>query len=302
MIKYCIVLLLKLGRVEKKKLLVLLLALLMIVGCSSADPKPAEDPKPTEPAPSTGNEDPAPSDEVTDMTAEITWWAFSTFATVDDTSGKYEESLVAKFNEKHPNIKVNVEMIGFQNGPERIITAIQGGTAPDVLFDAPGRIIDYGRAGDLVALDDMIEETGLKDDITPEYILQPSLDGTNYWMYPTSTAPFVMAVNKTSLEKESLFDKVPQEGARTLTTAEFEELSKEMQAKCYKGVEIYAGDQGGAAGIRAQSVNDINEIMSVVDLPVIGIIKRNYEDSEIYITATRKEVEELLTTNCQMIA
>lgn len=63
-----------------------------------------------------------------------------------------------------------------------------------------------------------------------------------------------------------------------------------------------AAQQAGAAGIRAQGVDDINEIMSVVDLPVIGIIKRNYEDSDVYITSTKREVEELLSTNCQMIA
>lgn len=63
-----------------------------------------------------------------------------------------------------------------------------------------------------------------------------------------------------------------------------------------------AAKQGGAAGIRAQSVDDINEIMKVCDLPMIGIIKRNYEDSEVYITPTKKEVMELLSTKCQIIA
>lgn len=63
-----------------------------------------------------------------------------------------------------------------------------------------------------------------------------------------------------------------------------------------------AAKQGGAAGIRAQGVDDIIEIMNVVDLPVIGIIKRNYDDSDIYITSTKKEVKELLQTRCQMIA
>ncbi|MFQ6794149.1 MAG: N-acetylmannosamine-6-phosphate 2-epimerase [Thomasclavelia sp.] len=63
-----------------------------------------------------------------------------------------------------------------------------------------------------------------------------------------------------------------------------------------------AAKVGGAAGIRAQSVDDINEIMKVCDLPLIGIIKRNYEDSEVFITATKKEVAQLLTTNCQIIA
>ncbi|HBF6724470.1 TPA: N-acetylmannosamine-6-phosphate 2-epimerase [Clostridioides difficile] len=60
--------------------------------------------------------------------------------------------------------------------------------------------------------------------------------------------------------------------------------------------------EGGAVGIRAQGVEDIIEIKKVTGLPVIGIIKRNYEDSDIYITPTKKEVDELLTTGCEMIA
>ena len=59
---------------------------------------------------------------------------------------------------------------------------------------------------------------------------------------------------------------------------------------------------GGAVAIRAQGVDDIIEIKKVTGLPVIGIIKRDYDDSEIYITPTKKEVEELLQTKCEMIA
>ena len=49
-------------------------------------------------------------------------------------------------------------------------------------------------------------------------------------------------------------------------------------------------------------MEDIREIRRVTGLPVIGLIKRNYADSDIYITATLREVEELLTTGCEMIA
>ncbi|MFM1539360.1 N-acetylmannosamine-6-phosphate 2-epimerase [Helcococcus bovis] len=63
-----------------------------------------------------------------------------------------------------------------------------------------------------------------------------------------------------------------------------------------------AAKQGGASGIRAQSVEDINEISKVIDLPIIGIIKKVYPDSPIHITASRKEVEDLLTTKCEIIA
>ncbi|MEY8292690.1 N-acetylmannosamine-6-phosphate 2-epimerase [Carnobacteriaceae bacterium 52-44] len=63
-----------------------------------------------------------------------------------------------------------------------------------------------------------------------------------------------------------------------------------------------AAKQGGAKGIRANSVEDIQEIKQNVDLPIIGIIKRDYEDAEVYITATMKEIDELVTEGVDVIA
>ena len=63
-----------------------------------------------------------------------------------------------------------------------------------------------------------------------------------------------------------------------------------------------AAKEGGAVAIRAQGVDDINEIKRVTQLPIIGIIKRDYPDSEVYITPTQLEVRELLETQCEMIA
>ncbi|MCD7722965.1 MAG: N-acetylmannosamine-6-phosphate 2-epimerase [Clostridiales bacterium] len=63
-----------------------------------------------------------------------------------------------------------------------------------------------------------------------------------------------------------------------------------------------AAQQGGAVGIRANYVSDITAIKKEVSLPVIGIIKAVYEDSDVYITPTLKEVKELIPTGCEVIA
>lgn len=68
------------------------------------------------------------------------------------------------------------------------------------------------------------------------------------------------------------------------------------------GKMAVAAEEGGAKGIRSNSKEDIIEIKKNTDLPVIGIVKRDYDDSEIFITATMKEIDELAESKCEMIA
>lgn len=63
-----------------------------------------------------------------------------------------------------------------------------------------------------------------------------------------------------------------------------------------------AAHMGGAIGIRANGVEDILEIKKVVDLPIIGIIKKEYDGIIPYITPTEKELEALIATNIDVIA
>lgn len=63
-----------------------------------------------------------------------------------------------------------------------------------------------------------------------------------------------------------------------------------------------AAKEGGAKGIRANTKEDIKEIRKLVDLPIIGIVKRDYPDSEVYITPTMKEVHELMEVEPEIIA
>ena len=60
--------------------------------------------------------------------------------------------------------------------------------------------------------------------------------------------------------------------------------------------------EGGAKGIRANTKEDIRAIQEEVDLPIIGIVKRDYPDCEVYITPTMKEVDELMEVKPEIIA
>ena len=63
-----------------------------------------------------------------------------------------------------------------------------------------------------------------------------------------------------------------------------------------------AAEMGGAAAIRANGYDDIEAIRQVTDLPIIGLVKQDYDDSDIYITPTKKEIDELTRAKVDIIA
>ncbi|MCI2047665.1 MAG: N-acetylmannosamine-6-phosphate 2-epimerase [Faecalibacterium sp.] len=63
-----------------------------------------------------------------------------------------------------------------------------------------------------------------------------------------------------------------------------------------------AAAQSGAVGIRANTVRDITEIKAAVSLPVIGIIKKDYPGTPMYITVTMDEVDALVSCGVDILA
>ena len=87
-----------------------------------------------------------------------------------------------------------------------------------------------------------------------------------------------------------------------------------VSCQALKDEPLYGGDtipkmaeaarRGGAVGIRANTVRDINAIHRHIRgrLPIIGLIKQNYDDSSVYITPTLKELKSLIRSRCDVIA
>ena len=183
---------------------------------------------------------------------EITWWAFPTFTQekADDAVGTYEKKVIAAFEEANPDITVKLETIDFTAGPEKITTAIEAGTMADVLFDAPGRIITYGKAGKLAPLDDLFTDEFIKD-VDNEAIIKASKAGDTAYMYPISSAPFYMAFNR-EMVKDAGVENLVKEG---WTTDDFVKVLGALKDKGYNPGSMFANGQGGDQGPRAFFAN-----------------------------------------------
>ena len=212
---------------------------------SAGDPPPGAAPPPPPPG---GGGPPPPAD------VELLWWAPPTFIQdADDPAGTYEQKLVEEFNASHPGITVKVETIDFTTASDKITTAIESGTAADVLFDAPGRIIEYGKNGKLVDLGDMFTDE-FKKDVGNDDLLTSCQGNGTYYMYPISASPFYMAINEKMWTESGAMEFVNLEGNRAWTTEDFEKAIEKVSASYNPGV-LFCGGQGGDQGTRAFIAN-----------------------------------------------
>ncbi|RTE09353.1 ABC transporter substrate-binding protein [Paenibacillus whitsoniae] len=222
-----------------------------LAACSNASTNTSS-PAPSAPATTTGTA----ATTVPSKPVEITWWNFPNFQPLDGEVGKYEKQIIAAFNKKYPEIKVNLEMITFEGGPQKLNVAIASNSAPDVIYDAPGRIIDWGKKKLLAPLNDMVSDE-VKKDITPA-IWKQSMVGDQIYMYPINTAPFMMAVNKTVFEKIGALDLLPlNRPDRTWTVAEYEKALKAVKEKAPDVIPsaFFAKSSAGDQGTRAYLAN-----------------------------------------------
>ena len=188
---------------------------------------------------------------------EITYWDFPQF-TKDKEFKKTEDfdaALIKAFEAKNPNIKVNYQKIEFTDGPAKIETAIQSKTAPDVIYDAPGRVIAWAAKDLLVPLDD-VDKSKLN-----EAAVKASSYKDKLYMYPQGVAPFLMGVNKDLTDKLGVTDLLPlNKQDRSWTVEEYEKFLKAVKQKdsSITPALFYTKSQAGDQGPRAFVANLYN--------------------------------------------
>lgn len=102
------------------------------------------------------------------------------------------------------------------------------------------------------------------------------------------------------MNKEELFERIKGKVIVSCQAVKGEPLYVEEKSIMY--LMARAAKEAGTPAIRTSSIRDVIAIKEETGLPVIGLIKVQYEGFESYITPTMKEVDELAEAKADVIA
>ena len=220
----------------------------LLVGCGggaasgSAAPASTAESTTSEAAPAESTDDAA------GQAADITLWTYPIGKWGDSDS---VNELLADFNAQYPDIHVTVEYLDYTNGDDQVNTAIEGGSAPDLVMEGPERLVaNWGAKGLMADLSDLWTDEQKADISASVEAACKSSDGA-YYEYPLCMTAHCMAINKTVFEAADAMQYV-DEDTHTWTTENF---LKAVQAVYDSGKTdvgaIYCSGQGGDQGTRA---------------------------------------------------
>ena len=102
------------------------------------------------------------------------------------------------------------------------------------------------------------------------------------------------------MKKEEFFEQIKGKVIVSCQAVPGEPLYVEEKSIMY--LMARAAKQAGTPAIRTSSIRDVIAIKEETGLPVIGLVKVQYEGFESYITPTMKEVDDLVAAGSDVIA
>ena len=221
----------------------------MLVACGGSTSSAATSTAPAE-STSTATSEAAPAESTADagQAADITLWTYPIGKWGDSES---VDALLADFNAQYPDIHVTVEYLDYTNGDDQVNTAIEGGSAPDIVMEGPERLVaNWGAKGLMADLSDLWTDDQ-KADISASVEAACKDSSGAYYEFPLCMTAHCMAINKTVFEAAGAMQYVDAEN-HTWTTDNF---LKAVQAVYDSGKTdvgaIYCSGQGGDQGTRA---------------------------------------------------
>jgi len=147
--------------------------------------------------------------------------------------GEYEKNIIEQFEKEYPEVNIELEIIPYDSGTEKLNLNIASGTPPDIISDAILRVGAYANAGLLVPFDLTEEE---KNDFFPFAIEMSSFSGKMYY-YPIGVGAGGVLVSKKIARDTGALDLLPLDRpGRTWTADEYKALLQKIASAKLPGV------------------------------------------------------------------
>ncbi|CCK26627.1 putative lipoprotein in oleD 5'region [Streptomyces davaonensis JCM 4913] len=141
------------------------------------------------------------------------------------------QELVKEWNASHPDVKVEYVQGSWDSVHDQLLTAFEGGEAPDIIHDASDDLADFAYGGYLADLTDLLPER-LKSDI-PQRSWQTATFGEGVYGVPFLQEPRVIVANATWLMESGVRIPTPE---RPWSWPEFQQISEELSGGGKYGV------------------------------------------------------------------
>ncbi|WP_172370414.1 ABC transporter substrate-binding protein [Sporosarcina jiandibaonis] len=226
-----------------RKLLLLALASIVLVGCSDKDKDKG----------SKGSEKGA------DGKVQLTLWLTPQWEGVLDATengasyDSFFKHAAERFSEEYDkhDVEIKVEVVASDQRDELLNVNLNGGTPPDIFYESVFAMGEYAHRGALVPLDDIVDDEA-KSDIGETYWDNVTF-GDEVYFYPFSHMPGTLTYNADMFKAAGLEDYIGEENEiKTWTLEEYETilntLKKDLPKDEYPGaypMALYALNNQG---------------------------------------------------------
>lgn len=209
----------------------------MITGCSSGNSDDAE-------SKNTGGENTEENAGGADETVTVTFMRTGT----PEVLHEIFDPIIEEFEKEYPNIKVDMQDLGWSDAEKTLQVMASSQTLPDVMYHLPATIFDMADKGLIEDLTPYMDDE-LKEDIYPSLLEAGQYNGKQY-VIPCGATTLLYWYNTELFEQAGLDPDNPP-----ATWDEFLEAAKAISEKTdAAGVALYGSPSGGETSFMFESL------------------------------------------------
>lgn len=164
------------------------------------------------------------SDEI-----RLKWWVFPQWSGItgtekNGTAEDWPRLKIREFEKAHPGVKIDLEVLTWQGGSQKLDLAVLSKTYPDICYLAAVNVRKYADQGVLEPIDAYLTEFD-REDIHPN-VMELCRYRNDTYLWPWLCNALVMAVNVDVFKERGIEHLIPRPPERSWTYDQFLEAAK----------------------------------------------------------------------------